>query len=84
MPLYLYACEKCSYEEERWMTIVEMEEFEKCLNKHIMCNAPISRVFRPKRHVTFHEDVYENVGPNPLHITSAQQLQDRAKKNIWI
>jgi hypothetical protein len=63
------------------MTIAEMEEFEKHSNKHIMCNAPMVRIYAPRRHVKFHEDVYENIGQEPLHISNAQQLQDACRQN---
>jgi hypothetical protein len=63
------------------MTIAEMEEFEKKTQKHIMCNAPFVRVFKPKRHVKFFEGVYENIAHDPIHISNAQQLMDECKKN---
>lgn len=82
MPLYLYKCTNCQYEEEKWMTIAEMELFESRANRHISCvTGTIERVYAPKRHVTFHEDIYENIAPDPIHITSAQQLQDECRKN---
>jgi hypothetical protein len=72
---------KCQQEKEEWMSIAEMELFEQNLPKHIQCNALFERVFRPKRHVTFHEDLYENIAHDPIHISSAQQLQDECRKN---
>ncbi len=81
MPFYLYECSECHYEEELVMTISEMEEFEKCDNRHTVCNAPMQRVFAPRRHVLFHEEVYENIAHDPIHISTAQQLQDACRKN---
>jgi endonuclease IV len=39
------------------------------------------RQYAQKRHVVFHEGIYEHVGENPTYIHSAQQLRDECSRN---
>jgi hypothetical protein len=82
MPLYTYQCNDCLQIREEFFTIAEMEEKEA---RGLLCdNCPLGkfeRVFKPKRHVKFHEDFYEHVGVDGVHCSNAKQLQDACERN---
>lgn len=81
MPLYTYQCPLCPKPLELWFTIEEMECKEAQGIECPLCAIHVKRVFAPRRHVKFHEATYEHIGPDPIHITTSQQLVDECNKN---
>lgn len=78
MPSYSYKCED-GHELERTCSIAEMLEFEK--QPTCTCGKATQRVYHSQKPVRFHEGWYEHIGPEPVYITSAQQLADESRKH---
>lgn len=79
MPRYTYECPK-GHQLERICTISEMETFE-AHHMFCSCGEDLKRVYHVQKPIAFHEGVYEHVGPEPVYISSAQQLHDVTERN---
>lgn len=74
MPLYCYSCPKCGDVDNVWGHINEDRKV------HDDCGSTMKRVISMSRvHPPFHEYVEENMGHNPMTITSRGQ-RDRLER----
>lgn len=76
MPLYDYRCQSCHF---------EFDAFSPMEARHSMacqlCNGPTEIVFKKAPALAiFQAGVWEDLGPEPIYIDSAQQLRDEAAR----
>ena len=79
MPSYRYRCLN-GHELERFCSIDAMEAFESTAPA-CTCGEALARDYSIQKPIAFHEGVYEHVGPDPVYISSAQQLNDVCERN---
>ncbi len=87
MPSYTYRC-SAGHELDRICSIAQMETFESyphlcevMVKKGRPCERLLQRVYRVQPPVRFREGWYEHIAPDPVYITSPQQLQDVARRH---
>ena len=77
MPFYSYECSGCGETAELFRKIAERDDHTDCIE----CGSKLERVFTPISKPYFVARMIYNVGPEPVFVTGAKELDNLCKKH---